>query len=53
MGDSVKNKEEKLYPLEVKDVEQITVEKLVAARIGQNSDTYLHHAANNMRLDLL
>lgn len=48
-----KTKEEKIYPLEVKDVEQIPAEKIVAARIGSNSDTYLHYAINNMRQDLL
>jgi hypothetical protein len=42
-----------MYPLEVKDVEQIPAEKIVAAKIGSNSDNYLHHAINNMRCDLL
>ena len=53
LGSTLISKEEKMYPLEVKDVEQIPAEKLVAARIGSNSDTYLHHAINNMRQDLL
>jgi hypothetical protein len=38
-----------MFPLDVKDVEQIPAEKIVSARIGSNSDTYLHHAINNMR----
>jgi hypothetical protein len=53
IGNSNISKEEKMFPLDVKDVEQIPAEKIVAARIGSNSDTYLHHAINNMRQDLL
>ena len=42
-----------MFPLEVKDVEQIPADKIIAARIGSISDKYLHHAVSKMRLDLL
>ena len=53
MNTSAMTKEEKLYPLEIKDVKQIPKEKIISARIGVESDTYLHHAVKCKRLDLL
>ena len=35
------SKEDKLYPLDPKDIRQIPKEKVIAARIGADSDTYV------------
>ena len=53
MNSSLMTKEEKLFPLEIKDVKQIPKEKIISARIGVESDSYLHHAVKCKRLDLL
>ena len=55
MGGSnqLQTKEEKTYPLEIKDIKQYPKEKVISARIGSESDTYLHYAIKNKRLDLL
>ena len=37
----VKTKEEKLYPMEIKEIQQMPKEKVIGARIGSESDTYL------------
>ena len=47
------SKEEKTYPLEIRDLKQIPKEKVIAARIGADSDTYLHYAISKRRRDLL
>lgn len=48
-----KTKEEKTYPLEIRDIKRVPKEKVIEARIGAESDTYLHHAIKQKRLDLL
>lgn len=53
LNQSLMTKEEKQFPLEIKDVKQIPKEKIISARIGVESDTYLHHAVKCKRLDLL
>jgi ankyrin repeat protein len=47
------SKEEKTYPLEIRDLKQIPKEKVIAARIGSDQDTYLHYAISKRRRDLL
>lgn len=37
-------KEEKLYPLDVRDLRQMPKEKIVQARIGSEADNYLMYA---------
>ena len=46
-------KEEKTYPLEIRDIKSVPKEKVIEARIGAESDTYLHYAIKQKRLDLL
>jgi len=46
-------KEDKLYPLEIKDIKQIPKEKVIAAKIGAESDNYLMYAIKRKRLDIL
>jgi len=46
-------KEEKTYPLEIRDIKSVPKEKVIEARIGAESDTYLHYSIRQKRLDLL
>ena len=47
------SKEDKLYPLDPKDIRQIPKEKVIAARIGADSDTYVQYAIKAKRLDVV
>jgi hypothetical protein len=37
----VKTKEEKLYPMDIKEIQQMPKDKVIGVRIGTESDTYL------------
>lgn len=42
-----------MFPLDIRDIKQIPKEKVIAARIGSDSDNYLMHAINKKCPDLL
>ncbi len=44
-------KEDKMYPFEPKDIKQIPKEKVIAARIGADSDTYIMYAIKAKKLE--
>ena len=46
-------KEDKMFPLEPKDIRQIPKEKVIAARIGVDADSYVMYAIKQKRLDVL
>ena len=37
-------KEDKLFPIEPKDIRQVPKEKVIAARIGSDADSYIMYA---------
>jgi len=46
-------KEDKMFPLDIRDIRQIPKEKVIAAKIGSESDNYLMHAINKKCPDLI
>lgn len=46
-------KEDKLFPLDPKDIRQIPKEKIISAKIGTDADSYIMYAIKAKRLDLL
>ena len=46
-------KEEKMFPIEMKDIRQIPKEKVIAAKIGSESDSYVMYAIKSRRIDIL
>lgn len=48
-----KSKEDKTYPTEIRDIKQFPKEKIISARIGSESDTYIHFAIKKGLLELL
>ena len=46
-------KEDKMFPIEPKDIRQIPKEKVIAARIGVDADSYVMYAIKQKRLDVL
>jgi hypothetical protein len=46
-------KEEKTYPTDLRDIKKVPKEKVIEARIGSESDTYLHYAVKQKNLELL
>jgi ankyrin repeat protein len=46
-------KEEKTYPLDIRDLKQTPKEKIIAARIGSEADNYLLHALKLKQTDLV
>ena len=47
------SKEEKMFPIEMKDIRQIPKEKVIAAKIGADSDSYVMYAIKSKRIDIL
>ena len=47
------SKEEKTYPIEIKDIRMVPKEKVISARIGTQSETYVMYAIRQKRLDIL
>lgn len=47
------SKEDKLYPIEIKDIRQIPKEKVIAAKIGAENDSYMMYAIKAKRLDIV
>ena len=50
---TMSSKEDKTYPIEIKDIRQVPKEKVIAARIGADSDSYLMYAIRTKRIDVL
>ena len=46
-------KEEKTFPIEIKDIRQVPKEKVISAKIGADGDTYLMYAIKTKRTDVL
>ena len=46
-------KEDKMFPIEPKDIRQVPKEKVIAARIGTDADSYIMYAIKSKRLDVL
>lgn len=42
-----------MYPLEIKDIRQVPKEKIIAARIGTDADSYIMYAIKSKRLDVV
>ena len=49
----MQTKEDKMFPLDPKDIRQIPKEKVISARIGAESDTYVQYAIKSKRPDVL
>ena len=50
---NLQSKEDKTYPTEIRDIKQVPKEKIISARIGSESDTYIHFAIKKGLVDLL
>ena len=44
---------DKMYPIEIKDIKQVPKEKIISAKIGADSDSYLMYAIKSKRADIL
>ena len=42
-----------MFPLEPKDIRQVPKEKVIAAKIGTDGDSYVMYAIKSKRLDVL